>query len=77
MARGLRCDICNRPTDYIAAKLHYIPAGNGKRITHSDYTHHADVGPCCSERILEMFKFQKRRSRAEYNESRGVKKVPA
>jgi hypothetical protein len=70
LARGLTCDVCKKPIEYVAAKLNYIPAGNGRRATHSDYTHHADVGPCCSERILDLFQFHKRRTRKEYNEAR-------
>jgi hypothetical protein len=70
VAKSFTCDICNKPTPYIAAKLNYIPMGNGQRATHSDYTHHADVGPCCSNRLHELFKFHKRKTRKEYNESR-------
>jgi hypothetical protein len=78
MASNKTCDICNRPTEFIDAKLLLFPRENGKRTSHSDYTHHADVGPCCSTRILTMFKFQKRTSREEYNERRkGGKKVSA
>jgi hypothetical protein len=78
VAKSQTCDVCGKPCDYVDAKLHFIPAGDGRRITHSDYTHHADVGPCCSERILELFKFQKRTTREEYNKRRKPgKKVPA
>jgi hypothetical protein len=78
MARGMKCDICKKDTEYVAAKLQYIPTGNGRRATHSDYTHHADIGPCRSDRILELFNFQTRRTRKEYNDSRkGGKKVAA
>ena len=71
MARISQCDICKKPTNRIIAKLHYIPAGpNGaKRMTHSHYSHHADVGECC-EKILTLFNFRKRMTRAEYLESR-------
>jgi hypothetical protein len=76
MARQLMCDICKKPTDRIEAKLHYIAVGSGKRITHSDYTHHADVGACCANRILELFNFRSRMTRKEYNaERKGLKVV--
>jgi len=70
MARSLQCDICKRPCNTILAKIQYIPMDRPKRTTHSDYSHHADVGECCSERILEMFNFTPRRTRAEYQNSR-------
>jgi hypothetical protein len=63
MARGQTCDICNRPTTKIVQKMYITPIGNGQRATHSDYTHHADVGICCADRLPTLFKFQERRSR--------------
>ena len=69
MARSLSCDICQRPCERIVAKLHRIPAGNGP-ISHSNYSHHADVGECCDERVLELFRFSPRMTRKEYNQKR-------
>jgi hypothetical protein len=65
------CDVCKRPTEAIVAKLHYIPLRSGGGGTkHSDYTHHADVGICCSDKLLKLFNFQKRVTMTEYQERR-------
>lgn len=75
MARSVICDFCKKPTDRIVAKVHFIPLDKKDRTTHSDYTHHADVGPCCSDRMLELFNFRPRMTRAEYQASRKGQKV--
>lgn len=65
------CDICKRKCERIEAKLNYIPLVEGKKNrAHSAYTHHADVGECCAQRILELFNFRERMSKQEYLASR-------
>lgn len=73
MARTVeyRCDICHKPTEAIVAKLHFIPRMPGaSRSIHSNYTHHADVGLCCKERLLRGFNFRERITAEEYHERR-------
>jgi transcriptional regulator of met regulon len=67
-----RCDICGKPTDQIAAKLLYVPVlpDNRGRRAHSNYSHHADVGVCCAEKLLKLFQFQPRTTAAEYQKRR-------
>jgi len=61
------CDVCGRETDRIAGKLQYIPSIPGvTKLVHSQYTHHADVGACCKDKLFKAFKFQKRMSADEY-----------
>ncbi len=70
MATTKTCDVCGRPTKVIAGKLLFVPTtGSTKERTHSHYTHHADVGDCCKDRILKLG-FRKRMTRKEYMESR-------
>jgi len=66
----LKCDICRKPTDHIVGKLHFIPVNGLSRSAHSNYTHHADVGECCKERLLSGFQFRKRMTKAQYLEAR-------
>jgi len=66
----LRCDICKKPTRRIVAKLHYIPMNGLSRSAHSNYTHRADVGECCKERLLTGFNFRMRMTRSEYEQAR-------
>jgi hypothetical protein len=67
----LRCDICRKPTRKIVGKLHFIPMIAGvSRGVHSNYTHHADVGECCKDRLFKGFNFNKRMTKDEYNEKR-------
>ena len=74
MARGATCDVCRRPTERIVAKVHYIPMDRKERTTHSDYSHHADIGVCCADKLLRLFNWQTRQTREEYNASRkGIK----
>jgi hypothetical protein len=61
------CDVCGRPTDLIVGKLHFIPSIPGvTKLTHSQYTHHADVGVCCKDKLFKALKFQTRMSAKEY-----------
>lgn len=65
------CDVCGRETEQIAGKLQYIPSIPGvTKLVHSQYTHHADVGTCCKEKLFKAFKFQKRMTASEYNAKR-------
>lgn len=66
----LRCDVCKKPTKRIVGKLHFIPVNGLARSAHSNYTHHADVGECCKDRLLGGFNFRMRMTREEYLEAR-------
>ena len=70
MARQLLCDICKKPTTAYKAKLLYIPVSADGRTTHSEYKYRADVGVCCAEKMLDLFNFQARQTRKEYNDRR-------
>jgi hypothetical protein len=64
------CDVCGKESE-IVGKLHFIPSIPGvTKLNHSQYTHHADVGKCCKERLFTVLKFQNRMSKAQYNELR-------
>jgi len=65
------CDVCGRETDAIVGKLQFIPCIPGvHKLNHSNYTHHADVGACCKDKLFKAFKFQKRMTAKEYNNVR-------
>ena len=66
------CDVCKKPTDEIAAKLLYIPIlpNGGRQQAHSNYTHHADVGVCCSKKLLGVFSFTERTTFEQYQQRR-------
>jgi len=66
----LRCDICKKPTEAIAGKLYYSTVTSGVRSLLSNYSHHADVGVCCADRLLRGFDFKKRITKEEYNSKR-------
>jgi hypothetical protein len=62
-----RCDVCGKETDLIVGKLLYVPSIPGvTKLTHSQYTHHADIGTCCKNQLFKVFKFQTRMSAREY-----------
>jgi hypothetical protein len=65
------CDVCGKPSR-IVAKLFFTPMdGDGpKKSPHTRYRKHADVGECCSGRVLQVIKFRDRMTKAEYDESR-------
>jgi len=62
----LHCDVCGKVTTRIIGKLHFIPVNGLIRSAHSNYTHHADVGECCKERLLDGFRFRKRMTKEQY-----------
>jgi len=73
MAREVKftCDICGKQTEKIVGKLNFIPAITGvSRITHSNYSDHADVGVCCKERLFRSINFRKRLPWEEYQRRR-------
>lgn len=70
MARNFTCDLCKRPTPRIVKKLLLTPMPRHGMSMHSNYTHHADVGECCADRLLKLFNFRPRKTRAEYNAER-------
>ena len=59
MAKVLVCDACGNPTKRLVKKL-FLGERTGK-MTHSDYTHHADVGECCAARIDRIIRWQPRK----------------
>jgi hypothetical protein len=69
MARetNLRCDVCRKPTNKIVAKLLLTPSPSVK---HSNYTHHADVGECCKDRVIKLFNFRPRMTKEQYQAQR-------
>lgn len=75
MAREVKCDICRKPTEKIVGKLFFAPIVQGARTFHSKYSHHADVGICCKDRLLRGFDFRERTSAEEYHERRRVRAV--
>lgn len=70
MARALICDVCKNPTDEIVEKLLITPTPRHGMSMHSNYTHHADVGKCCTGRIKNIINFKPRKTRKEYNAER-------
>jgi len=74
MASSFVCDVCGRKCERIVAKLFFGPVLSGSmNASHSNYTHHADVGICCRDRLLKGFQFRKRMSKSEYLKSRKVR----
>lgn len=77
MARevNLVCDVCGKPTKEIVGKLTFIPVIPGiTRSAHSNYSHHADVGSCCKDKLMKGIRFRKRTTVEEYQRSRRVGK---
>ena len=72
MAVQRSCDVCKKATDEIVGKLFYAPLGNGGSGSGpaNRYTHHLDVGVCCSDRLLSGFNFRQRKTAKEYAASR-------
>jgi len=65
------CDICGKPTEMIVGKLLFVPSIPGvTKLTHSQYTHHVDVGECCKKVLFKAFKFQPRMTAKEYQAKR-------
>jgi hypothetical protein len=66
------CDICRKPTNEIVAKLFYTPLtpNGGRQYQHSKYSHHADVGVCCGQKLLKLFQFQQRQTAEQYRANR-------
>lgn len=65
------CDVCGKPTDIIVGKLHFIPSIPGvTKLNHSQYTHHADLGACCKDKLFKVLKFQPRMTATQYREQR-------
>lgn len=65
------CDVCGRPTDRIVGALYWVPSIPGTvRLTATNYTHKADVGECCKDRLFTGTKFSKRQNKEEHQKSR-------
>jgi hypothetical protein len=72
----LKCDVCKKPTDKIVGKLHFIPSIPGtSRKSHSNYTHTADIGVCCKDKLLQGINFRKRMTFDEYQRRRRGERV--
>jgi len=62
-----RCDVCGKETDQIVGKLNFVPVLPGiSKSAHSNYSHSADVGTCCGQKVLRVIKFRKRMTMDEY-----------
>jgi hypothetical protein len=65
------CDICGQTTEQIAGKLCYVPSIPGVlRLTANNYSHAADVGVCCKDKLFGEVKFTKRMSAEEHQKNR-------
>ena len=65
------CDVCGRPTEQIAGKLCYVPSIPGVvRLTANNYSHGADVGICCKDKVFKEINFSKRLTAAEHQRRR-------
>jgi hypothetical protein len=72
----LTCDICGKPTEQIVGKLTFVPMIPGvSRSAHSNYSHSADVGSCCREKLLKGIRFRQRMTAEEYHRQRRGEKV--
>lgn len=72
----LICDCCGNPTEQIVGKLIFVPMIPGvSRSAHSNYSHHADIGVCCKNQVLQGIRFRKRTTAEEYQASRRGEKV--
>lgn len=65
------CDLCGQPTEQIVGKISFCPTIRGVvRLNWNNYTHTADVGECCKDKLFKEVKFRKRMTQKEYQESR-------
>jgi hypothetical protein len=63
--------VCGNPTERIAGKISFVPSIPGVvRLNWNNYTHSADVGECCYEKIFGEINFRKRMTKGEYMKSR-------
>jgi len=69
MARQVRCDVCGKLTSRVAVKLFKVSRMHSK-VSHNDYTHHADVGECCVMKINEI-RWQERRRQPHRRDTNG------
>lgn len=54
------CDVCKKPTKRLVAKLFLTPR-NDNNGAWNDYQFHADVGECCSSKVLQDIRWTKRK----------------
>lgn len=66
----VKCDICKKPTESIAAKMFFTPQttikSKSEKSRHTNYTKHLDVGVCCVDRVVTAFDWHDRMTAAEY-----------
>ena len=68
------CDVCGQPTERIAGKISFVPSIPGvSRLNWNNYTHSADVGECCKDKLFADISFRKRMTKKEYMKSRADK----
>jgi hypothetical protein len=66
-----KCDICGRECNQIVGKINFTPLIPGaSTANHNNYSHHADVGNCCRDRLLSGFRWRKRLTAQEYQQAR-------
>jgi hypothetical protein len=67
----LICDLCGNPTEQIAGKLCWVPSIPGVvRLQSNNYSHAADVGVCCKDKLFSNTRFTKRMTQAEHQAAR-------
>jgi hypothetical protein len=72
----LICDCCGKPTESIVGKLMFVPSIPGiSRTAHSNYTHSADVGACCQNKLMRGINFRKRMTFEQYQATRRGERV--
>lgn len=65
------CDLCGKPTEKIVGKISFCPTIRGVvRLNWNNYTHTADVGVCCKDKLFQDVKFRKRMTKQQYAEHR-------
>lgn len=69
MAREFTCDLCKRTCKRVEAKLYFSPIEGQKNrkgfSRHGAYSHHLDVGECCSGRVLGLFNWRERKPKVK------------
>ena len=76
MARKITCDICQKETSEIVAKMFYAETkkepirSKAAKSIHNNYTKHLDVGICCAARVVAGFAWTDRMTAEEYHTSR-------
>jgi hypothetical protein len=68
------CDLCGQATERIVGKISFCPTIRGVvNLNWNNYTHTADVGECCKDKLFADVNFRKRMTQKEYQASRRTK----